>query len=451
MLNRLKLIFTPFFIFIFCNIYSQGSNASTLALTAPANPKIKNLIFSLGSTNNPLDISSSVLSTPVGTIPAWCDVNGNNCNTYAPILPTSTGRYVWCIKSYDTTSGIFSTNCAYDTVTMLPSIATKKLTLINTVSTNPKNIASTIESISNGCIPKWCDINGNNCSYTPPGIPNVVGTYVWTVFGVDTINNLTSIGTIKDTLVLLDPNKIFELNKRVETVKLNTDGTFTIQFNFIVTNNTGQILNTLVINDDLTKVFNASIDYKVVSIENSGYLNKNPKYDGVNEINIVGNKIILLNNKQDSIFVKVLVKGINVNGTYTNSANATITTSMGMFNATSNDPIVNPTDLSNKIPTQFIIPKIEVIIPGGFSPNNDGIDDTWMIKRPYGTKISVKVFNVWGNEVYKNYEYLNDWRGKGITNSPGQDIPTGTYFYIVEATDINGVLTKFNGALTIVR
>ena len=90
-------------------------------------------------------------------------------------------------------------------------------------------------------------------------------------------------------------------------------------------------------------------------------------------------------------------------------------------------------------------------IAGGFSPNNDGIDDIWIIKRPYGTVIAVKVFNRWGNEVYSNSNYQNDWKGKGVSNFIGEDVPEGTYYYIVEATDINGVTRKFAASLTIVR
>jgi gliding motility-associated-like protein len=441
MSKYLKLFVTLAFVLYFSEVYSQP----------PSNPTIKKLVFSLGDASNPADVSSMIIATPTGTIPAWCDVNGNNCNTVAPKLPSITGKFVWCIKAYDTTSGIFSSNCNYDTLTMLPNIITKKITIINTVSTNPKNIASSIQSISVGSVPKWCNINGNNCSFVVPNIPNIPGTYTWNVIAVDTLNNLNSVGIIKDTLVVLDPYKVVDVNKRLDGVTINADGTYTIQFNFIVNNTSGQILNTLAINDDLTKVFGNSIDYKVISVENSGYLNKNPLYDGINNTNLIGNSIILLNNKQDTITLKVLLKGLNVDGNYTNSANATVTTNLGVFNLISNDPIANPNNTINRVATKFTIPKISVIVSGGFSPNNDGIDDTWIVERPYGTKISVQVFNRWGNEIYKNSEYQNDWRGKGISNFLGQDVPQGTYFYIVEAIDSNGVITKFNGSLTIVR
>lgn len=446
-----KCLFTCIFILFFFKIYSQDTSNRSITIVAPSNPSTKNLTFSLGYSTNPFDVNSMIISTPAGSIPTWCDVNGNNCNPAPPILPTKTGKFIWCIKSFDTLSGMYSTNCKFDTLIMLPSISIKKLSFVNTATSIPTNIATSIKSISPGSIPKWCDINGNNCTYTAPTIPSTEGTYIWNVFAVDTLNNLTSNSTLKDTLVILDPYKVVDINKRLDKVFINTDGSYTIQFNFIVSNNSGQILNNLVINDDLTKVFSNSIDYKVVSIENTGYLNKNLKYDGVNNINLVGNNIIMTNNSKDSILVKIIVQGLHVDGDYSNSANAVVTTDMGIFKIISNDPFANPINTSNRIATRFSIPKVSLMVAGGFSPNNDGIDDTWIITHPYGTNIAVKIFNRWGNEVYINSNYQNDWRGKGVSSFLGQDVPDGTYFYIVEATDINGIITKFNGSLTIVR
>ena len=82
---------------------------------------------------------------------------------------------------------------------------------------------------------------------------------------------------------------------------------------------------------------------------------------------------------------------------------------------------------------------------------NDGIDDTWFIKHPFGMKLDVKVVNRWGNEVYSNPDYKNDWRGKGIKNFLGEDLPEGTYYYVVHTIDRNGLSNKFAGPLTIIR
>jgi len=80
-----------------------------------------------------------------------------------------------------------------------------------------------------------------------------------------------------------------------------------------------------------------------------------------------------------------------------------------------------------------------VEIPEGFSPNSDGVADTWYIKGMSRYKNSVvKVFNRWGNEVFSTSAYNNSW--DGTYNSSA--LPEGTYFYIVDLGDDS---EKFNG------
>ena len=463
MSKMLTLLFAPVFLLLSTNNFAQTNHFTadfpsvntasnnTKVFAIPASPVAKNITFSLGDASNPLNVSSMIVSTPAGSIPAWCDLNGTNCKLVAPSLPTNSGKYVWCIKAYDTLSRDYSTNCIYDTLFMLPSIKVNKLTLVKTVTTNPTTIASSIQSISTGSIPKWCSINGTNCSFNAPAVPTNTGTYIWSVAAYDTANNLTSAGIILDTVQLVDPQKVVDLNKRLHSVSTNADGSFTVQFSFIVNNQSGQILNRMSILDNLTSVFNNNVNYSVLSITNSGYLNSNKNYNGTSNLNLLSDSIILVNNKQDTVILKVLIRGTNINGDYFNSAVATVNTNLGIFNVSSNDPIANPTNTNTRLATKFSIPEVNVVVAGGFSPNNDGIDDTWIVKRPYGTQVAVKVFNRWGIEVYSNANYQNDWRGIGVNNFLGRNIPEGTYFYIVEATDLDGTLLKLNGSLTVVR
>jgi gliding motility-associated-like protein len=69
-------------------------------------------------------------------------------------------------------------------------------------------------------------------------------------------------------------------------------------------------------------------------------------------------------------------------------------------------------------------------IPAGFSPNGDGIADTWEIQglREYPNN-SVVIFNRWGSKIFEAQPYLNDWTGQATVGAmPGQ-LPAGTYFY----------------------
>ncbi|MEO8732709.1 MAG: gliding motility-associated C-terminal domain-containing protein, partial [Flavobacteriales bacterium] len=75
-------------------------------------------------------------------------------------------------------------------------------------------------------------------------------------------------------------------------------------------------------------------------------------------------------------------------------------------------------------------------IPAGFSPNGDGIADTWEIQglREFPNN-SVVIFNRWGSKIFEAQPYLNDWGGQVTVGTlPGQ-LPAGTYFYQLDLGD----------------
>ena len=86
-----------------------------------------------------------------------------------------------------------------------------------------------------------------------------------------------------------------------------------------------------------------------------------------------------------------------------------------------------------------------VFIPEGFSPNNDGAHDTFSITCIEGRKTKVEIFNRWGNLVYLEENYLNTWNGKinsGLQIA-GEDLPAGTYYYIIKIEDEEKTRTGF--------
>ncbi|PCJ95295.1 MAG: hypothetical protein COA50_08770 [Flavobacteriaceae bacterium] len=66
-----------------------------------------------------------------------------------------------------------------------------------------------------------------------------------------------------------------------------------------------------------------------------------------------------------------------------------------------------------------------------FTPNGDGINDTWVIPDidNYPNSI-VRVYNRWGHEVFAAQGYQNNW--KGIYRSNSQKLPTGSYMYVID-------------------
>jgi gliding motility-associated-like protein len=71
-------------------------------------------------------------------------------------------------------------------------------------------------------------------------------------------------------------------------------------------------------------------------------------------------------------------------------------------------------------------------IPEGFSPNGDNINDAFVVKNGKGIKFSLEIFNRYGGLMYSNSDYRNDWKG---TNPDGQDLPAGTYFYVIKTAE----------------
>ena len=85
-------------------------------------------------------------------------------------------------------------------------------------------------------------------------------------------------------------------------------------------------------------------------------------------------------------------------------------------------------------------------IPNGFSPNNDGVNDTWVIRglEQYPNH-KIRIYNRWNNRVFERRKYNNDWDGTNQMKIFFGDgaLPKGTYFYILDLGDDTKPLTGF--------
>ena len=73
----------------------------------------------------------------------------------------------------------------------------------------------------------------------------------------------------------------------------------------------------------------------------------------------------------------------------------------------------------------------------GFSPNGDGTNDIWEIDNiNLYENNKVHIYNRWGDEVWSKEKYDNVkivWEGR---NKQNQDLPDGSYFYVIEAESL---------------
>jgi gliding motility-associated-like protein len=84
-------------------------------------------------------------------------------------------------------------------------------------------------------------------------------------------------------------------------------------------------------------------------------------------------------------------------------------------------------------------------IPNTFTPNGDGINDTWDINGLQGfTQCTVFIYTRWGQLVFKSNGYPRPWDGR----YNGKNLPAGTYYYVI---DLNNNTQPVSGFVTIIR
>jgi len=93
--------------------------------------------------------------------------------------------------------------------------------------------------------------------------------------------------------------------------------------------------------------------------------------------------------------------------------------------------------------TVTVLPKIE--LPNSFTPNGDGINDTWEIDglADY-PNARIQVFNRWGALVFSSLGYDTPWNGQ----FNGAALPVGTYYYTLSSDVLEQPLS---GSVSILR
>lgn len=87
-----------------------------------------------------------------------------------------------------------------------------------------------------------------------------------------------------------------------------------------------------------------------------------------------------------------------------------------------------------------IVPVIKLFIPTGFTPNHDGINDTWNIPGlALYPQAQVSIYDRWGQKIYDRKNYIQQpWDG----TFRGTRQPVGTYVYIIHVNDAKQQVLK---------
>lgn len=95
--------------------------------------------------------------------------------------------------------------------------------------------------------------------------------------------------------------------------------------------------------------------------------------------------------------------------------------------------------------TVTIVDDFIVIPTNTFSPDGNGINDTWFIDNIVSyDNAQVSIFNLWGEIVYESENYQNEW--DGMFNN--DILPAGNYYYVISNPNYSRV---YKGTITLLR
>ncbi|MFZ9207333.1 MAG: gliding motility-associated C-terminal domain-containing protein, partial [Sediminibacterium sp.] len=237
--------------------------------------------------------------------------------------------------------------------------------------------------------------------------------------------------------------------------QLQSDGSFNLKYIVRVQNLRPERVMISGIQKNLTNTFRLPTTFRVTGVRgtSTGHLLAAASYDGRTQLNVVSTGSGIGGYTLDSVTIDVNVVPNGFSGSVQSTATLTGT---GAFNFTLNTPSTDVTVTGGSFPaggapTPAVIPVVTYIIPDAFSPNRDGINDRFVVIRPYQSVISLQVFNRWGNVVYRSDNYNNEWDGRGMSQYGGGDLPEGTYFYLIRSREQSGEVKQFKGSIMLKR
>ena len=96
--------------------------------------------------------------------------------------------------------------------------------------------------------------------------------------------------------------------------------------------------------------------------------------------------------------------------------------------------------------TIFVIP----YIPNAFTPNGDGVNDTFHITGlPSGniTKFNLQILNRWGEVIFSTNDVLEGWNGR----LNGEACPAGNYVWVIFYEDESKITRTNKGVVALIR
>jgi len=442
--------------------HTDTAHFNVVIIPLPPAPVIGDTaVYKLNATSAPSSFITLVSQPVDGALIRWhfAGSNPNNWIDTLPRLPDSVGRYNYVVKTYDPYTHLFSRDSTIVSIVIRPTdpIVIDSTYIIGAIN-NPANIGLqvsgmprsifnyfTVDSIipkSNGSF--LYKYNLSSRTRLAPQLPTGLGKYA---FGVNQVVNGIESDTIPLLVNMIEKQDVVHVYYKMDTPKLQANSTFNIPMQFVLTNKLSKPLDSIQLQTDIRNMIPMGAEFKVLSIKGTGNIRENISFDGslINNLIAPGVTMTPLSSDTVKLMVNFIPKGFS--GTLLNTALMNAKSLYGWVDMRSDK---TPTGYTYE-PTPVEIPEVLLKIPEIFTPNRDGINDKFVIVRPFGTKIDLEIFNRWGSVVYTNPNYQNEWDGKGTGSLMGQDLVDGGYYYKIKATNANGESLNFNGYVVIQR
>ena len=99
--------------------------------------------------------------------------------------------------------------------------------------------------------------------------------------------------------------------------------------------------------------------------------------------------------------------------------------------------------------TLTIDPESTFYVPNVFSPNGDGINETFSGTGIFITDYELRIFDRWGDEIYYSNNIEKPW--DGTANYGSQAAQQDVYIYVITVKDIKNKKREYKGIVTLVR
>ncbi len=98
-----------------------------------------------------------------------------------------------------------------------------------------------------------------------------------------------------------------------------------------------------------------------------------------------------------------------------------------------------------------VIPQTSLYVPNAFTPNNDGVNDSFS---GYGINIStysMRIYNRWGELVYESNDLKKGWNGRHHGLESNEVAPEDVYIWRIEAVFTTNQKVKYTGRVSLVK